>query len=140
MDLITFLKTHTKISNKFIDDFFGLYDSKDKYNFSVDLDKISKWMKVNKSDLKRTLIKSYKKGIDYKITRDNNGINGNMKETILLMYFTMKTMCLFCWLDYFCSGILGDRLAGTVIKVMIFVSLTTTLRNISRQADIQPLI
>ena len=27
MDLVTFLKTHTKISNDFIDDFFGLYDS-----------------------------------------------------------------------------------------------------------------
>ena len=35
MDLIEFLKTHTKINNNFIDDFFGLYDSKDKYNFSI---------------------------------------------------------------------------------------------------------
>jgi hypothetical protein len=28
MNLDTFLKTHTKISNAFIDDFFGLYDLK----------------------------------------------------------------------------------------------------------------
>ena len=31
MNLIEFLKTHTKINNDFIDDFFGLYDSNDKY-------------------------------------------------------------------------------------------------------------
>ena len=35
MELITFLKTHTKINNNFIDDFFSLYNSKDKYNFSI---------------------------------------------------------------------------------------------------------
>jgi len=39
MDLITFLKTHTKINNEFIDDFFGLYESKDKYNFSINIQK-----------------------------------------------------------------------------------------------------
>jgi len=48
MDLITFLKTHTKISNDFIDDFFGLYDSKDKYNFSINIKSISKWFNMTK--------------------------------------------------------------------------------------------
>ena len=42
MDLITFLKTYTKINNEFIDDFFSLYDSKDKYNFSINIDSIIK--------------------------------------------------------------------------------------------------
>ena len=60
MDIIEFLKTHTKINNDFIDDFFGLYKPEDKYNFSINLEHIAKWMNTNKSDLKETLINSYK--------------------------------------------------------------------------------
>ena len=41
-----------KINNEFIEDFFGLYDPKDKYNFSISLDNIAKWMKSKKGDLK----------------------------------------------------------------------------------------
>ncbi len=48
MDLVTFLKKYTKINNNFIDDFFGLYDTKDKYNFSIDIDVIAKWLNIRK--------------------------------------------------------------------------------------------
>jgi hypothetical protein len=41
MNLIEFLKTYTKINNNFIDD-FSLYDSKNKYNFSINIDVIEK--------------------------------------------------------------------------------------------------
>ena len=41
MELIEFLKTFTKINNNFIDDFFSLYDSKNKYNFSINIDAIA---------------------------------------------------------------------------------------------------
>ena len=51
MDLITFLKTHTKINNDFIDDFFGLYDFKDKYNFLINIDSITKWFNIEKIQL-----------------------------------------------------------------------------------------
>ena len=46
MDLIEFFKTYTKINNDFIDDFFGLYDSKEKYNFSININTIAKWFNM----------------------------------------------------------------------------------------------
>ena len=72
MELIDFLKKYTKISNEFIDDFFGLYNEKDKFNFCIDLNVISKWMDTRKSDLKETLIKSYTLKIDYIIKIQND--------------------------------------------------------------------
>ena len=69
MDLVTFLKTHTKINNNFIDDFFGLYDPKEKYNFSINIVVISKWFNMKKGHIKDTLIYTYTKNIDYKIIK-----------------------------------------------------------------------
>lgn len=93
MDLIEFLKTHTKINNEFIDDFFGIYDIKDKYNFSINIEKISKWMNIKKGDIKETLVKSYKENIDYKITKGtSNGSRGKPREIILLTPKCFKLM------------------------------------------------
>ena len=45
-------------------------------------------MNSNKSDLKDTLIYSYKEKIDYKIIKGvSNGMKGKPKETILLHLF-----------------------------------------------------
>jgi hypothetical protein len=63
MDLVNFLKKYTKISNHFIDDFFGLYNYDDKFNFCIDLENVAKWMCTLKGDLKNTLENSYKKNI-----------------------------------------------------------------------------
>ena len=60
MNLIDFLKTYSKISNKFIDDFFSLYDLTNKNIFIIDLENISKWLDSKKGDLKETLLNSYK--------------------------------------------------------------------------------
>jgi phage anti-repressor protein len=88
MNLIEFLKTYSKINNDFIDDFFGLYDPNDKYNFA-------KWMNTNKSDLKDTLINSYKEKLDYKIIKGkSNGLKGKPKETILLTPKCFKLMAM----------------------------------------------
>ncbi len=85
MDLIVFLKTHTKIKNDFIDDFFGLYDSKDKYNFSINIDSIAKWFKMRKDTIKATLKESYTKNIDYKIIKGiSTGMKGKPSETTKL--------------------------------------------------------
>jgi hypothetical protein len=35
MNIIDFLKTYSKISNKFIDDFFGLYELNNKDDFII---------------------------------------------------------------------------------------------------------
>jgi hypothetical protein len=95
MNLIDFLKTHTKINNEFIDDFFGLYNPDDKYNFAINLEDIAKWMNTNKSDLKETLVNSYKEKIDYKIIKGkSNGLKGKPKDTILLTPKCFKLMAM----------------------------------------------
>jgi len=92
MDLISFLKSHSKINNDFIEDFFSFYNRDNKYNFCVDLDKIAKWMNTRKSDLKETLVNSYKQNIDYIITKNKNGKSGVQPETILLTPKCFKLM------------------------------------------------
>jgi hypothetical protein len=95
MDLIQFLKTHTKINNDFIDDFFGLYKPEDKYNFSINLENVAKWMNTNKSDLKSTLLNTYKENLDYKINKTkSNGLKGKPKELILLTPKCFKLMAM----------------------------------------------
>jgi len=44
MDLIEFLKKYSNINNKFIEDFFSLYDINNKNEYIIDLDKVSKWL------------------------------------------------------------------------------------------------
>ncbi len=95
MELIDFLKTYSKINNKFIDDFFGLYNPNDKYNFAINLEIIAKWMDTNKGDLKETLVNSYKEKIDYKIIKGvSNGMKGKPKDTILLTPKCFKLMAM----------------------------------------------
>ena len=93
MDLVTFLKTYTKINNEFIDDFFGLYNIKDKYNFSINIDSISNWFDMTKGNIKKTLKQSYTRNIDYKvINNESNGLKGRNTETILLTPKCFKIM------------------------------------------------
>ena len=95
MNLIKFLKTYTKINNEFIDDFFGLYDINEKYNFSIDIEKIAKWMNYRKNDIKQTLKQSYKEKIDYKIIKgDKTGLKGKPKEIILITPKCFKLMAM----------------------------------------------
>jgi len=95
MNLIEFLKTYTKINNKFIDDFFSLYDTKDKYNFSININAISKWFEMRKDHIKKTLKESYIKNIDYKIIKGElNGLKGKPNETILLTPKCFKLMAM----------------------------------------------
>jgi len=95
MDLITFLKTHTKINNEFIDDFFGLYDSKDKYNFTINIDSIAKWFNMTVGHIKDTLLYSYIENIDYIINKSEpTGKKGKPKEIILLTPKCFKLMAM----------------------------------------------
>ena len=95
MDLVSFLKTYTKINNDFIDDFFGLYDANHKYNFSINIDVISKWVDMRKDNIKKTLENSYIENIDYKVVKNtSNGLKGKPTETILLTPKCFKIMCM----------------------------------------------
>jgi len=86
MDLVTFLKKYSTIDNKFIDDFFGMYDITNKFRFSIDLKKIADWLGTYKGKLKETLVNSYVKYIDYSVVKIKKykGSGGHNKEQILL--------------------------------------------------------
>ena len=95
MNLIDFLKTYSKISNKFIDDFFSLYDLDNKNIFIINLENISKWLETKKGDLKETLLNSYKLKVDYIINKtDSNGKKGAPREEILLTVKCFKLLCM----------------------------------------------
>ena len=69
-----FLKKYSTLSNKFIEDFYNIYDYNEYNNddFILNLDIISKWLETRKRKLKETLINTYNKDIDYIIEYDKN--------------------------------------------------------------------
>ena len=84
ISLQEYLKKYSVVNNKFIDDFFSLYDrNTTDTDFVINLETVSKWLKSNKGDLKRTLINSYNKNIDYKIKKGET-TGGRPSEIILL--------------------------------------------------------
>jgi superfamily II DNA or RNA helicase len=94
--LIDFIKNNQLvIDNNFIDDFIHIYNIENDYNFSINIDIIAKWLNSNKSDLKDTLLNSYKENIDYKIIKGkSNGLKGKPRETILLTPKCLKILTL----------------------------------------------
>lgn len=93
------IKLFTNVPTKFVDDFFSLYDPKDPSTFIVDLDTLTKWLGVKKTNLMDTLRKSYKKGEDYieekkpKLDMQySNGGNRNIQVT--LTADCMKRLCM----------------------------------------------
>ena len=95
ISLQDFLKKYSSISNKFIDDFFSLYtiDSNDN-DLIIDFDNLIKWLHIRKDSLKRTLIDTYIKNIDYKITKIKSSTAGKPKELILLTTDCCKRLCM----------------------------------------------
>jgi hypothetical protein len=67
LSFIDFLKKFSSVPNQFIEDFFNLMNYKDIESNEkiIDLDKVIKWLNINKNMAKKTLIKSYRKNIDY---------------------------------------------------------------------------
>jgi len=95
MDLIEFLKKYSKINNKFIEDFFSLYNIDNNNEFIIDLENIAKWLKTKKGDLKETLENSYQLNIDYIINKTyKTGKKGAPKEEILLSIKCFKLLCM----------------------------------------------
>jgi len=95
MNLIEFLKKYSNISNKFIEDFFSLYDINNNNEFIINLENIAKWLNTKKGDLKETLKNSYHLNIDYIIKKNiSNGKKGAPKEDILLSIKCFKLLCM----------------------------------------------
>ena len=97
MDLRTFLKKFSTLNNDFIDDFYNIYDPDENIlnDFPINIETITKWINSKKSRLKETLINTYTKNIDYKITKEKEGkISKSNKEIIMLTPDCFKRLCL----------------------------------------------
>ena len=96
MTLVDFLKKYSTISNKFIDDFFSLYDINKPDDFTVDLDKLCRWLKCYKHSIKATLSSSYTNRVDYIILRDKieHKTAGKPRDRIMLTSDTVKLLCM----------------------------------------------
>ena len=94
MSFQDYLKKFTSINNKFIDDFFSLYDSKTTDNdFVIDLDNVIKWLKTQKKHIKKTLMETYTLDLDYKIKlRPSTG--GRPSEQVSLTPSCFKRLCM----------------------------------------------
>ena len=97
LSFIDFLKKYSNVPNQFLDDFFNLINYKEieSKQKTIDLDKVVKWLDIDKSMAKKTLIKSYRKNIDYVIKKvvKKIGSGGHNKDKILLTIRCFKKLC-----------------------------------------------
>ncbi len=66
-------------------------------DFVIDLDKVAKWLKTIKGNLKQTLLKSYTQGVDYEVTKPFVGAAGRGKaktERIMMTTDAFKSLCM----------------------------------------------
>ena len=97
MNLSNFLKKFSTLNNDFIDDFYNIYDPDINIlnDFPINIEIVSKWINSKKGRLKETLINTYTKNIDYKITKEKDGkISKSNKEIIMLTPDCFKRLCL----------------------------------------------
>jgi phage anti-repressor protein len=100
MKITEFLKRHSLINSKFIDDFYSFYDEgKNEYDFTVNLDKLVDWLKVQKGHLKTLLESNFVEDEDYIILKKTKsvkgmGIGGNNTKTLMLRYNCAKELCM----------------------------------------------
>lgn len=105
LNLEAFLIENSKISKKFITDFFG-FQKKTLYNkhepFTIDLEDIAFWLETRKSDIKELLIKYYLKNVDYIIIKNLMRFvperytkhGGHNKNLVLLTPDCFKMLCM----------------------------------------------
>ena len=95
ISLQDFLKKYSSISNKFIDDFFSLYTiNTENDDLIIIFDNLIKWLNIRKDSLKRTLIETYIKNVDYKIIKIKSTTAGKPKEEIMLTSDCCKRLCM----------------------------------------------
>jgi phage anti-repressor protein len=92
-----FIKQFSNVPNEFVTDFFNI--SKEDYNdndFSIDFEKVVKWLGVLKGNLKTLLVNNFEEKYDYTIkTIIVKGKNNNThKDLIMLTPDTFKELCM----------------------------------------------
>jgi phage anti-repressor protein len=91
MKTTDFLKKYSTIDNQFIDDMYSFYDdSKNEYDFSIDLDKMAKWLEVKKEHLKRLLEANFSENQDYIQTKPITKLSGIGKNNIKIVLLTYE--------------------------------------------------
>ena len=95
ISLQDYLKRFSSVSNKFIDDFFGLFDENtSEDDFVIDIDAVSTWLSILRGNIKKTLSETYRKNIDYKITINKPTTAGRPSEKIMLTPDCFKRICM----------------------------------------------
>lgn len=88
-------KNNEQIYIKFIDDFFGLYTvNTNDTDLVIDFDNLVNWLKMRKDNLKKTLVSTYIKNVDYKIKKIKSESAGKPREEILLTSDCCKRLCM----------------------------------------------
>jgi phage anti-repressor protein len=86
--LLDFLKKYSDVDVKFIEDFIKIQEGDKTHDpFKIDLEVMAKWFKTRKEDIKRILVKSYTKNVDYillRTTAHKEKHGGHNKEIVLL--------------------------------------------------------
>ncbi len=97
MSFTDFLKKYSTIPNKFIDDFFKLFENKNIHTHEkiIDIEIIAKWLDIQKHGIKQTLSSSYQKNVDYVIKKipKTKTRGGQNKEIILVTIDCFKMIC-----------------------------------------------
>lgn len=94
-----YIKKISNVPNKFVDEIFSFYDENTlQTDFVIDLNHVAKWLDTRKSKLMETLRNTYKKNIDYIITKDKNPYqkdprNNNYKH-VLITPDCFKRICM----------------------------------------------
>ena len=98
LPLKCFLKKYSTLSDEFIDDFYAIYDFDESNvgDFVINLELVTKWLDVRKNKLKKTLLTSYEKNIDWVATKQKQGskISKSNREIIMLTPDCFKRICL----------------------------------------------
>ena len=96
LSLQDYLKKYSSINNKFIDDFFSLYDVKTSNDdFVINLENVAKWLNCKKFTLNDTIKNSYQINIDYKISKSiNQKSTGRPREEVMITPNCFKRLCM----------------------------------------------
>lgn len=124
--LLDFLQKYSDVDIAFIGNFLEIRQGDHTYApFSIDLDIVANWLKTEKGKLKKTLIKTYTKNIDYislslEDKRNNHKHGGQNKETILL---TPDTFYKIGSKAYICNNLVFDIKLNRIIKTTLLTNI-----------------
>ena len=94
--IIVHPKKYSSINNKFIDDFFSLYDVKTSNDdFVINLENVAKWLNCKKFTLNDTIKNTYQINIDYRISKSiNQKSTGRPREEVMITPNCFKRLCM----------------------------------------------